>query len=164
VVSQFRLQASLDGRLWAVVADLSNERRDRPNAYLEMATPVRARFVRYDHVHVGAASLAISDIRVFGYQWGAQGRRPATPNGLTARRAADARNATIAWRPVPGVVGYNVRWGIAPAKLYETYQRFADQGTTLELRALTVGQGYWVAIESFDENGVSTLSSAVPIR
>ena len=65
---------------------------------------------------------------------------------------------------MPGVVGYNVRWGIAPAKLYQTYQRFADQGTTLELRALTVGQEYWVAIESFDENGVSTLSPVVPIR
>jgi hypothetical protein len=48
--------------------------------------------------------------------------------------------------------------------LYQTYQRFADQGTTLELRALTLGQAYWAAIESFDENGVSTLSSAVPIR
>jgi len=48
--------------------------------------------------------------------------------------------------------------------LYQTYQRFADQGTTLELRALTVGQPYWVAIESFDENGVSTLSPAVQIR
>jgi len=27
-----------------------------------------------------------------------------------------------------------------------------------------VGQAYWVAIESFDENGVSTLSPAIPIR
>jgi hypothetical protein len=65
---------------------------------------------------------------------------------------------------VSDVVGYNVRWGIAPTKLYQTYQRFADLGTTLELRALTVGQAYWVAIESFDEDGISTLSSAVPIR
>ncbi len=164
VVTQFRLQASLDGREWAVVADLSGERRDRPNAYIEMATPVRARFVRYEHIHVGAANLAISDIRVFGHHWGAQARRPATPTGVTARRDADARNAVIGWRQVPGVVGYNVRWGIAPAKLYQTYQRFADQGTMLELRALTVGQGYWVAIESFDENGVSALSPAVRIR
>jgi xylan 1,4-beta-xylosidase len=61
-------------------------------------------------------------------------------------------------------VGYNVRWGIAPTKLYETYQRFADQGTALELRALTVGQAYWAAIESFDENGVSKLSSPVQVR
>jgi hypothetical protein len=65
---------------------------------------------------------------------------------------------------VSGVVGYNVRWGISPNKLYETYQRFADQGSTLELRALTVGQSYWAVIESFDENGVSTVSPAVPIR
>jgi hypothetical protein len=65
---------------------------------------------------------------------------------------------------VRGVVGYNVRWGISPSTLYQTYQRFTDQGTMLELRALTVGQPYWVAIESFDENGVSALSSIVPIR
>ncbi|HET6761940.1 MAG TPA: fibronectin type III domain-containing protein [Gemmatimonadaceae bacterium] len=103
----------------------------------------------------------MSDIRVFGNGAGA---RPATPGGLAARRDRDERNATITWRPVPGVVGYNVRWGISPSKLYQTFQRFADHGTTLELRALTVGQAYWAAIESFDENGVSTLSAVVPIR
>ncbi len=161
VYTQFRLQSSIDGRQWTNIADLSSEKRDRPNAYLELASSVRGRFVRYEHIHVGAANLAISDIRVFG---NGGGSRPSTPAGLDARRQTDQRNAVISWRPVRGVVGYNVRWGIAPAKLYETYQRFADQGTTLELRALTVGQGYWVAIESFDENGVSGLSSPTPIR
>jgi len=165
VVTRFRLQASLDGREWAVVGDLSREQRDRPNAYVEMDAPVRARFVRYEHIHVGAATLAISDIRVFGYRRGrGTPSHPASPAGLTARRDRDPRNAGLTWRPVPGAVGYNVRWGIAPSKLYQTYQRFADQGTTIELRALTVGQAYWAAIESFDEDGVSTLSAAVPIR
>jgi xylan 1,4-beta-xylosidase len=89
---------------------------------------------------------------------------PAAPAGLTARRERDQRNAGVSWKPVRGAVGYNVRWGISPSKLYQTYQRFADEGTTLELRALTVGQAYWAAIESFDENGVSTLSPVVPIR
>jgi len=143
------------------IGDLARETRDRPNAYIELPSTVRARYVRYDHIHVGAANLAISDIRVFG---NGAGSRPKTPAGLTARRQPDQRDAVISWRPLAGVVGYNVRWGIAPSKLYQTYQRFADEGTTLELRALTVGQAYWVAIESFDENGVSTLSSAVPIR
>lgn len=161
VVTRFRLRSSVDGTRWTTVADLSHETRDRPNAYIELAAPTRARFVRYDHVHVGAATLAVSDIRVFG---NGAGPHPATPAGLTARRDRDERNATIAWQPVPGAVGYNVRWGITPKKLYQTYQRFADQGTTLELRALTVGQAYWVAIESFDENGVSPLSAAVPVR
>ena len=163
VVTRFRLLASDDGTTWATIADLSAEQRDRPNAYLEVEFPVRARFVKYEHVHVGAQNLAISDIRVFGTRWGG-GPKPATPAGLTARRARDARNAVISWRAEPGVVGYNVRWGIASGKLYETYQRFADEGTTLELRALTIGQAYWVAVESFDENGVSNLSPVIQIR
>ena len=81
-----------------------------------------------------------------------------------ARRDPDERNAFISWNAVPGVVGYNLRWGIAPSKLYQTYQRFRDQGTTLELRALNVGQSYWIAIESFDENGVSRLSEPIHIK
>jgi hypothetical protein len=162
VYTSFRLSVSQDGRQWKQVADLSREpRRDRPNAYVELTSPERGRFVRYEHIHVGAANLAISDIRVFG---NGDGGRPPAPGGLSAKRDRDERNAIISWRAVPGVVGYNLRWGISPSKLYQTYQRFADEGTTLELRALTVGQPYWVAIESFDENGVSTLSAPVPIR
>jgi len=161
VYTRFQLQASLDGQQWSPLADLSAEQRDRPNAYVELPSPVRARFIRYEHIHVGAANLAISDIRVFG---NGSGPVPRTPAGLEARRQPDQRNAVITWRPVSGVVGYNLRWGISRTKLYETYQRFADEGTTLELRALTVGQAYWVAIESFDENGVSNLSAVVPIR
>ena len=161
VYTQFRLRVSPDGRQWRTVGDLLHERRDRPNAYVELASPTRARFVRYEHIHVGAANLAISDIRVFGK---GSGPLPPTPARLTARRDRDERNATITWDPVPNVVGYNVRWGISPSKLYETYQRFVDQGSSLELRALTVGQAYWVAIESFDENGVSVLSDVIPMR
>ena len=161
VVTRFRLLSSNDGERWNVAVDLSNGRRDRPNAYFELPSPRRARYVRYEHIRVGAANLAISDIRVFG---NGSGPRPATPGGLAAQRDRDERNATITWQPIAGVVGYNIRWGISPSKLYQTYQRFADQGTTLELRALTVRQAYWVAIESFDENGVSSLSAPVQIR
>jgi hypothetical protein len=160
-VTRFKLATSPDGEHWRTVADLSREQRDRANAYIELETPVRARYVRYEHVYVGAANLAISDIRVFG---NGSGPRPATPKALAGRRGRDERNALITWQPVPNAVGYNVRWGIAPAKLYLTYQRFTDEGTSLELRALTVGQSYWVAIESFDESGVSALSAPVEIQ
>ena len=160
VYTSFRLRASLDGKRWTTVAEVGRDHRDRPNAYVQLARPTRARFIRYEHVHVGAANLAISDIRVFG---NGGGPPPPVPQRLTARRADDTRNALISWDAVPRAVGYNVRWGIAPTKLYQTYQRFADQGTTLELRALTAGQAYWVAIESFDENGVSGLSAPVAL-
>jgi xylan 1,4-beta-xylosidase len=158
VYTQFRVHASRDGRTWGVIADLTNERRDRPSAYIELPTPVRARYVRYEHGYVASPNLAIGDIRIFG---NGPGRAPATPAGLSVRRDADPRNALVTWKPVRGAVGYNVLWGIRPDKLYQTYQVFADQGTTLELRALTVGQDYYVAIEAFDENGVSGVSRAV---
>lgn len=160
VYTQFRLHASRDGQTWTPIADLTGERRDRPNAYVELPEPVRARYVRYEHVHVAAAHLALSDLRVFGTD---DGPPPTVPTGLTARRDADPRNAFVSWEAVPGAVGYNVRWGVAPDKLYLTYQVFADRGTSLELRALTAGVGYYVAVEAFDERGVSPLSDVVPL-
>ena len=158
VYTRFRIVHSLDGKRWRVAADLSRETRDRPNAYVELPTAVRARYVRYEHGRVASRHLAISDFRIFGT---GRGGPPATPRRVEARRTTDARNALIRWAPVAGVVGYNVLWGIAPDKLYQTYQRFADEGTSLELRALTVGQGYYVAVEAFGESGVSGQSATV---
>ena len=160
VYTQFRIRASRDGQSWQTVADLTGEKRDRPNAYIELREPVRARFIRYEHVYVASPNLAISDIRVFGNRESTQG--PATPRSLAARRDSDRRNAFLTWESVPGVVGYNILWGIAPDKLYQTYQVFADAGPLLEIRALTIDQQYWFAIEAFDENGVSAVSKAVP--
>jgi hypothetical protein len=73
----------------------------------------------------------------------------------------DPRDAFITWSPVRGVVGYNILWGIRPDKLYQTYQVFADGAPQLELRALNTGQEYYVAIEAFDEMGVSPVSRPV---
>jgi xylan 1,4-beta-xylosidase len=161
IYTQFRLQHSLDGKRWLPLADLTGERLDRPNAYIELPAPVRTRYVRYEHVYVGAANLAVGDLRVFG---NGAGKPPATPRSLAVRRDRDSRNAHVTWAPVRGAVGYNVLWGIGPDKLYQTYQLFADRGSTLELRALTVGQDYWVAVEAFDENGVSAASRPVHVR
>lgn len=80
---------------------------------------------------------------------------------MTAKRQNDQRNADLTWTKVPGAVGYNIRWGIAPDKLYQTYQFWHDQPSTFELRALNVGVPYYFAIESFNETGVSALSPVV---
>jgi xylan 1,4-beta-xylosidase len=161
VYTQFRVLHSRDAATWAVLADLGNEKRDRPNAYTELPAPVRTRYVRYEHGYTAAPNLAIGDIRIFG---NGDGGPPMTPTNLAVRRDTDPRNAFITWSPVRGAVGYNVLWGIRPDKLYQTYQVFADRGTTLELRTLTVGQEYYVAIEAFDENGVSRASAPVSVR
>ncbi len=165
IYTAFKLEASNDGAHWSPVAETETGegRRDRPNAYFELPAPVRARYIRYVHDHVGGAHLAISDMRVFG---SAGGPAPAAPGRIAAVRAADPRDARISWTLVPGAVGYNVRWGIRPDRLALTYQLFADdprlaRGGALDLRALTKGQGYYVAVEAFDQSGVSKLSKIV---
>ena len=76
VYTQFRMYASSDGKQWNKIADLTGEKRDRPNAYIELPNPVKARFIKYEHVFVASANLAISDIRVFG---NGSGKLPAVP-------------------------------------------------------------------------------------
>jgi len=97
---------------------------------------------------------------VFGQ---ADGAAPRAPRGISAQRSDDPRQMTVRWRPVPGAVGYNVRWGTAPDRLNSTYQVFADQGTVKEIRALSRGVGYHVAVEAFDEHGVSPLSQVLSV-
>jgi hypothetical protein len=75
---------------------------------------------------------------------------------------------TVSWARVPGAVGYNVCWGIKPERLNLCYQVFAqstkDGGTSLDVRALNAGVAYQVAVEAFDENGVSRLSKVVSVK
>ena len=158
VYVQFKLYASLDGQNWQIIADLTNEKRDRPCAYLELPKAVRARYLKYEHHYQKAPNLAISDIRVFG---NGLENPPQTPQNFAAIRQKDQRNADISWQKEEGVTGYNILWGIEKDKLYQTYQVFADQPNKLELRALSIGQSYYYVIEAFNENGVSKPSEVI---
>jgi xylan 1,4-beta-xylosidase len=162
VYTQFKILTSLDGKKWELASDLTTQsKRDRPCAYIELAAPVRARFVRYEHVYVASPILAISEFRVFGNGFG---KAPGTPGKFNAMRQKDARNADLSWEKVPGAIGYNVLWGIAPDKLYQTYQFWHDEPNTFELRALNVGVPYYFAIEAFNENGVSQMGPTVTVK
>ena len=161
VYIQNKFYASTDNKNWQVIFDNTNVKEDHPNAYIELPQAVKARYIKYENGYVPTPNLAVSDIRIFG---NGDGKAPATPANLKAQRHTDARDATITWDAVPDAVGYNILWGIAPDKLYQTYQIWADAETKLELRALSVGVDYYYAIEAFNENGVSKASKAVGER
>lgn len=161
VYTQYKFYVSKDGNDWINVVDLSNVKQDRPNGYFELEKPIVARYVKYENIYMPTPNLAISDIRVFGNGFG---EIPLTPKNLKVFRQKDKRNATITWSKENNVVGYNVLWGIAKDKLYQTYQWFGDKEPKIELRALTIGQDYYFAIESFNENGVSKLSDVIHIK
>lgn len=73
-------------------------------------------------------------------------------------------NRRFTWKKVEGAVGYNILWGIAKDKLYQTYQIFSDQPTAKEIRALNKSVIYYFAIEAFNENGVSAMSEVMKIE
>lgn len=159
VYTLFKIWGSKDGKKWELLRDLTKEpKRDRPCAYIELEKPYKGRFIKYEHVYVKAQNLAIGEIRVFG---NGLGQVPVTPQKLVAKCQKDERNVDISWEKVPNVVGYNIRWGIEKDKLYQTYQVYGDQPTSLQIRALNLGQKYYYAIEAFNENGVSALSGVV---
>ena len=147
---RYLVEASVDGARWRVLVDYRNSFRDAPHNYIELDQPIEARYIRYRHHYVPGKNLAMGDIRVFGLR---RGKKPATVKGFTVVREADERNARISWKSVKGAQGYNVLWGVAPDKLYSSWMVYGDN--SLDLRALTVGQKYYFAIESFNENGIS---------
>jgi xylan 1,4-beta-xylosidase len=159
VYTQYKIQHSLDGTTWETIADKANEKTDRSNPYFELEKTIRTRFIRYVHVYSKTPNLAISDIRVFGNGFGKAPDVPLTFSVL--RDPNDERNAFVSWSKVPNTVGYNILWGIHPDKLYQTYQVWADENNKLEIRALTLGERYFYAIEAFNENGVSEKSAVI---
>ena len=66
----------------------------------------------------------------------------------------DALDGKISWQHIENAQGCNVRYGIAPDKLYQSWLVYdADEVT---LSTLMAGQTYYVCVDSFNENGITT--------
>jgi len=75
---------------------------------------------------------------------------------------ADRRDAIISWEPQEKAQGYNIRWGIAPDKLYSSWLVYDNN--QLLLKALTTDQEYYFTIEAFNENGISECSETIRVE
>jgi hypothetical protein len=155
---RFTIEVSADGSNWQTVVDRRNSYKDSPNAYIPLSQPVKARFIRYKNVEVPGTNLAMSEIRVFGK---GLGNKPAEVKGFTVQRETDRRDATFSWKPVKNAQGYNIRWGIAPDKLYNSWLLYDD--TQLLMRCLDKATSYYFTIEAFNENGISESSEIVKV-
>ncbi len=156
---RFILEVSEDGKKWKTVVDRSNSYKDSPNAYIVLNQPVKARFVRYKNIEVPGNNLALSEIRVFGL---GLGKKPAGVKGFKVTRQADRRDAAFSWKPVKGAQGYNIRWGIAPDKMYQSWLVY-DVNKHF-MRCLDRDTPYYLSIEAFSENGISEKTEPIKIE
>ena len=154
--AEYCIEVSADGSEWAVVTDTRGIESDRPHGFTILEEPRRVRYVRVTSGRMPFnAPFAISGLRVFGI---GEGDRPAGVEAAAAR--VDRTTARIEWEQSAGAIGYNVRYGRHPEKLYHSWLLYGRTG--LDLRSLNAGVDYWVAVDAFNEAGITT-GATVPI-
>ena len=95
-------------------------------------------------------TLRISGLRIFGFGGGAA---PAQAQATVHRTGP--MNALVQWQPLAEMdaQGCNIRYGIAPDKLYQSWLVYGVQ--ELDLSTLMAGQDYYLRVDSFNENGIT---------
>jgi xylan 1,4-beta-xylosidase len=157
---QYKLSYSVDGKKWTVLADKSNNKTDVPHDYVELATPVQARYIRLENVHMPTGKFAISGLRVFG---NGNGAKPgAVQNLIVLRTEKDKRSAYIKWRPVDNAFAYNLYYGTAPDKLYSCIM--IHDFNEYWFKAMDKDKTYYFTIEAINENGVSEKSKLMKVE
>ncbi|MEI7828973.1 MAG: family 43 glycosylhydrolase [Prolixibacteraceae bacterium] len=146
---QYLLEYSIDKKTWKVLADKTQNKTDVPHDYLQLSVPIKARYIRLTNYRVPDGTFALSGLRIFG---NGQGSNPGKVLKFTAERTQnDRREVNLQWDPPKSAVGYNIRYGIHPAKLYHTYQVLGQNSLTI--RSLNSTQKYFFTIDAFNENG-----------
>ena len=148
-----------DGKNWQTVVDRGNSYKDSPNAYIVLNQPVEAKFVRYKNIKVTGNNFAMSEIRVFGL---GLGKKPGEVKDFEIKREDDRRDISFSWKPVKGAQGYNIRWGIAPDKLYHSWLVY--DVNEHKVTSLDKGTEYYFSIEAFNENGISEKTTPVLVK
>jgi hypothetical protein len=156
---RFTIEVSDDGKNWQTVVDRSNSYKDAPNAYIVLNQPVHGKYVRYKNLEVPGPNLALSEIRVFGI---GDGKKPDRVKNFKVKREADRRDAAFSWSPAKDAQGYNIRWGIAPDKLYQSWLIY-DVNEHFML-CLDRGTSYYFTIEAFNENGISEQTEIIKVN
>lgn len=155
---RYIIEGSQNGERWETLIDKSKNFQDVPNDYVELEEAATFRYIRYKNIHVPTPHLAISGLRVFGL---GEGEVPNKVSNFKVERKADKRDALITWDAVDNSQGYNVLWGIAPDKLYNSWMVYGEN--KLDMKALTVDQDYYFTVESFNESGVSDRADLIKV-
>ena len=153
LMHRYLIEGSMDGKAWRTLVDRKNSFKDVPNDYVELGDPARVRYIRYKNIHVPTPNLAISGLRIFGI---GEGKKPEVVSNFRVNRHKDRRDATITWNGQKKSQGYNVLWGIAPDKLYNSWMVYGKN--QLQLKSLSTDQVYYFSVEAFNENGISKRS------
>lgn len=157
--TRYRLTGSQDGGHWSVVVDRSEGEADRPHDYIDLTTPVHARYLRIENVAVPGGRFAISGLRAFGRGVGAA---PAAVENFTVLRGkSERRNAWLKWRASADATGYVLYAGPSPEQMYTSVMVLGT--SEYYFRFLHRDEPHFFTIEAFNEAGISPRSAVVKV-
>jgi xylan 1,4-beta-xylosidase len=143
-----------------VITDKSNNTKDVPHDYIELASPVQARYVKLENISMPTGKFAISGLRVFGHGNGANPE--AVKDFIVLRTEKDKRSAFIKWRPVDNAFAYNIYYGTHPDKLYTSIMVHANN--EYWMKSMDALSTYYFSIEAVNENGVSERTKVIKVE
>ena len=154
---QYKLWYSTDGIKWKILTDKSGNLKDVPHDYIELTTPVQARFIKLENIRIPSGKFAISGLRVFG---NGNGQKPdAVKDFYVLRTDKDKRSAWLKWSPVDNAYAYNIYLGTQPDKLYTSIM--VHDANDFYYKGMDSKKTYWYRIEAINENGISVSSRTV---
>ena len=117
--TEYALYGSVDGDNWKTLEDTRGMGSDLAHHLLMFDTPETCRYLRLSHMKLPFGAVpAVSGLRVFGH---GGGKAPVPVKEVSASRE-NRLNILLHWARVEGADGYNVRYGTAPDKLYNSWQ------------------------------------------
>jgi len=160
----YAIEGSVTGKSWSMFVDHRKTGRDAPQDYEELARPAHVRYVRISNTQMpNGAKFSLSGLRVFGVGAGTQ---PEKVTGVIVARSAsepdDGRVAEVSWRAAPDAQFYIVRYGIAPDRLFSSYQVY--HATNKEVRSLMTGVRYFFTVDAVNEAGIALGEKIVSLQ
>lgn len=161
---QYKIYGSNDGKNWKDVVDKSQNQSDTPHAYIELAHPVKFRFLKLVNHAIPTGKFAISGFRVFGR---GSGEKPKKVEKFIVLRSPKARAGNrlvswLKWQQNPLADGYHIYFGKDPDKLYGSIMVYGEN--EYYFTGMDKADSYYFQIEAFNENGISEKSQVVEVE
>ena len=152
IYHQYMVYYSLDGENWKILIDKSKNKKDVPHDYVELTTPVKARYLKMVNIHMPTGKFAISGFRVFGI---GSKEKPKQIKEFFADRAQEGQRfgVWLKWTPSEDAYAYNIYIGTEPDKLYNSVMVY--NANEYYYTGMDATKPYYFAIEAINENGTS---------
>ncbi|MEW6193585.1 MAG: family 43 glycosylhydrolase [Bacteroidota bacterium] len=148
---QYTIEYSTDGKIWRLLVDKSENKIDMPHDYIELDSPVRARYLKLNNIHVPDGKFAVSGFRIFGK--GYKHKPKVVDEFEIVRNELDKCNVEIKWNEDKLATGFVINYGAGQKKLYHSLMVYGSNSVTL--KSLNSDYDYYFSIDSFNEGGIT---------